>query len=1075
MARPLVLIFQELASPQTTPTTPDLNTVIVGPAYDLFDYPDDATTILLPSAYGSLDLGAGNVSIAGYAPPVAGTDALAVLGGAYPGQGAGSVVDHASVRVWLRLPRVILGSTYLSGAVAPVFGSGITTTSSDRTLIAITGAATVNFVAAGVRPGDRILLTSSLTSTEQTVVRVVQSVGEPNAAGEATNGSLLRITQELPQAGTLASEWTYDTAGEARVEHTLSTQEFVDSAGTFITFPEPGTDKMVLRGGIQLSVLIEPVPSVGTPAPSSSVELRTLSYSEVYLAYRALRQDLQAVGQATQDSIVTVNGVMSVTGLGKIDARNPLAVGVYVALQNAGAVPIYYYGVSANDAAGHLAARGQMSSRRDLYCFVPLTDDIQIHAAYKTEFDQLSLPSYAQQYGIVQKFRIAIGSIPLPVARTISSGSIFGVATQPAGASTLQHRTLSIASTSTGAYPTNSVSVRNVLPGDSVTIGMLNTTDATWQTRRGTHLVGHVNSSVNYPNSGNPSAIELIPGTSRWVNALSSTPVDMELLIRGADGSTKVSSLAQVSVSDSGGGLRFLMKNPTVVGGPYTITYALNAALTSVGIAIAGFAVTITVNGTHTHTAVKNAVDAHPVLSTLMDVEIVSGAGVAVNAGSQSVRDPVVGQTGAAAAITVVGSVVTVSGLTGMVSASAGRYLEISGSATPANNGVFLISSVPGATSAVIVNPSAVTDAGPLNWQERYTYTSVAVVSGSCTATIALNDLLFNRLSDASAQFLTNGVLPGDTLEFPLDPNNYAPNAYAGRVLSYRVAAVQNQNSLLIANGADDTASAANELPHYFARDFQDRYIDNDLITPNALNYRIRRALDLTQQVEALGTIAQSVSSKRLTLIWPDQVEVADLRDGSLPRSLPSTRTLASLQPSAYLACAVGGVIAGIPPQAGLTNGTFLGVTRLVHSQNYFSEMQLSQISDLGFFVCVQRVPGALPECIHQLTTAPTAIETGEVSVVKNVDFLSKFFQELLEQFIGQYNVLPETLNEIYRAVSDGAQNLIGRRIARFGAPLLDGSVTSLAVSEFSADRVELFFRGTVARPLNTVAFHLVV
>lgn len=1067
MARPLVLIFQELASPQTTPTTPDLNTVIVGPAYDLFDYPDDAASILLSSAYGSLDLGAGNAVISGYAPPVTGSDALTVLDGGYPEQSAGAVVDHASVRVWLRLPRVILGSTYLSGTVAPVFGAGITTTASDRTLIAITGSATVNFVAAGVQPGDRIILTSSLTGTEQTVVRVVQSVGEPNAAGEATNGSLLRITQELPAGGSSASTWTYDTTGEARVERSVLTQEFVDTAGTFITFPEPGTDKMVLKGGIQLSILLTPVPSVGSPAPSGSVVARSLSYSEVYLAYRAVRQDLQAVGQATQDSIVTVNGVATVTGLGKIDARNPLAVGVYVALQNAGTVPVYYYGVSSNDSAGHLSARGQMSSRRDLYCFVPLTDDIQIHAAYKTEFDQLSLPSYAQQYGIVQKFRIVIGSIPLPVARTVVSGSISGVSAQPSGASTTQYRTLSIASGSTG-----SIGVRNVVPGDSVTIGMVLSSNADWQSRRGTHSVGHVNSSRNYPNPGDPSALELIPGTSRWLTNASPVTSDIELLIRGVDGSTKVSSLASVQVTGTGGAITYNMKAPTVVGGPYTITYALNGAVTSVGVSIVGFSVTLTVNGTMTHTVLANAVNTHPVLSTLMEAVVNSGGGVAVAPAGQ-VRDPVVGQTGAAAAITVAGSVVTVSGLTGMVAASAGRYLEISGSATPANNGVFLISSVPGATSAVIVNPSAVTDAGPLNWQERYPYTAVTVVSGSCTASVVVNDLLFNQLTDASAQFLTNGVLPGDTLEFPLDPNNYTTGAYAGRVLSYRVSTVQNENNLLIANGEDDTASSAKELPHFFARDFQDRYIDN--IAPNALNYRVRRALDLTQQVESLATIAQSVSSKRLTLIWPDQVEVADLRDGSLPRAVPSTRALASLQPSAYLACAVAGVIAGIPPQAGLTNGTFLGVTRLVHSQNYFSEMQLSQISDSGFFVCVQRVPGALPECVHQLTTAPTAIETGEVSVVKNVDFLSKFFQELLEQFIGQYNVLPETLNEIYRAVTDGAQNLVGRRIARFGAPLLEGSITSLAVSDFSADRVELFFRGRVARPLNTVAFHLVV
>jgi hypothetical protein len=1078
MARPLVLIFQELASPQTTPATPDLNTIIVGPAYDLFDYPDDASTILLPSTYGELEMGAGNGTYATYAPPATGTDAVTVLDSAYPGQSAGSRVDHASVKAWLRMPRVVMGSTSLSSTIAPVFGASVTTSASDRTLITITGTPTTNFVAAGIQPGDRIILTSSNTSVEQTVVRVVQSVGEPNAAGlvASANVDKLRLTQQLPDAGSGEGYWVYDTTTEIRIERTLASQQLIDTTATLLTFPEPGTDKLVIKGGVTLPVVVTPAAVEGSTPPSSTTEDRALSYAEIYLPYRALRQDLQAVGSATADSIVVINGVTQITGLGKIDARNPLAVGVYVALQNAGSVPIYYYGVATDDAAGHLSARGQMGSRRDLYCFVPLTTDIQIHAAYKTEFDQIAEPSYAQQYGVVQKFRIAIGSVPLPVSRTIASGSISGVSSQPTGVNTNKNRTLSIASTSTGVYPANSVNVRNVLPGDSVTIGMISTTDSSWQTRRGTHLVGHVNSSANYPNSGDPSALEIIPGTSRWLDGTASaSAADIEVLVRGTDGNVKMSSLAQVDITDAGGSLRFLMKNPTVVGGPYTITYALNAALTSVGINIAGFAVTITVNGSHTHKNVKDAVAAHPVLSTLMSVEILSGTLVAVDAASQATRDAVSGQTGSSPA-TIAGATAgntRIQGLSGMVTQSVGRYLTLTGFATTGYNGTFLIAAFIDANTVDIVNATALSAETGGTWTERYAYTSVAVVANSCTATVALNDNLFNKLTDSTALFLTAGVLPGDVLEFPLDPNNYAPTAFDERVLSYRVSTVQNENNLLIANGEDDTASIAKELPHYFVRDYQDRWLDD--ATPNALNYRIRRSLSLDEQVFALVQTAQSVRSKRLTMVWPDLVEVSDLRDGSLGRSIPSTRTLAGLQPSTYLACAVAGVVAGVPPQAGLTNGSFIGFSRLVHAQGYFSETQLSRISDGGHFVCIQRTPGALPECIHQLTTNPTAIETGELSVVKNVDFLSKFFQDLLETFIGQYNVLPETLNEIYRAVSDGAQNLQSRRIARFGAPLISGTITSLAVSEFSADRIELFFRGTVARPLNTVAFHLVV
>lgn len=1079
MARPLVLIFQELAAPQGTPPTPDLNTIVVGPAYDLFDYPDDASTILLSSTYGQLEARAGNGTYTGYQPPAAGSDALTVLDGAYPGQSSGSKVDHASVKAFLRLPRVVLGSTYLGALIAPVFGGSVTTSSADRTLVTITGGVTTSFVAAGIQPGDRVILTSSQAGVEQTVVRVVQSVGEPNGAGLVAPGNehKLRLTQQLPDSGAGLGQWTYDANTEIRIERTLATQELLDPTDTIVTFPEPGSDKLVIKGGVTLSLQLTPVATVALPAPTATTVSRTLSYAETYLSYRALRQDLQDVGSVTSDDIRVVGGVSVLGSLGKIDARNPLAVGAYLALQNGGSVPIYYYGVATDDAAGHTAARGAFSPRRDLYCFIPLTQDLNIHAAYKSEFDQMADPTYAQTNGVIQKFRIVLGSIPLPTTETIYSGSISGVAQQPTGVTTNLYRTVSLAAASTG-----SIGVRSVLPGDSVTFG-LTPSSADWQNRRGTHTVSHVNSSKDYPNPGDPSAFEVVPASSRWDDAAGAVAGDIEILIRAPDGTVKVSNLAQVDVSTGAGGtlgtVRYTMKAPTTVGGPYTIVYAESPGIAAVSVSIAGFAITITVDGTtHTHTNVANAVNAHAVASSLMLAAVQAGGGQVVTPASQATRDAISGQSGAAANI-VAGAAVgnmRVTGLTGMTALSVGNYLTISGAASAANNGTFLIVAFGGATQVDVANAGAVipdANNGALAWVERRPYTSIVPITGSCTATVALNDDLFNRLEDSSATFLTAGVLPGDTIEFPLDPNNYGPTAYDGRVLSYKVSTVQNENRLLIANGVDDTGSVAKELPHFFARDVQDRYIDNTV--PNAQNYRILRALSLDDQLLALVTIAQSVRSKRLSVMWPDQVEVSDLRDGSLPRAVATTRTLAGLQPSYYLACAVGGVIAGIPPQAGLTNGTFIGFSKLVHAQGYFSEPQLSRLSDGGLFVCVQRTPSALPECIHQLTTDPTAIETGELSVVKNVDFVSLFFQNILETFIGQYNVLPETINEIARAVSDGSEQLKGRRVARFGAPLLEGAITSIGVSSFSADRIELYFTGRVPRPLNTVAFHLVV
>lgn len=87
---------------------------------------------------------------------------------------------------------------------------------------------------------------------------------------------------------------------------------------------------------------------------------------------------------------------------------------------------------------------------------------------------------------------------------------------------------------------------------------------------------------------------------------------------------------------------------------------------------------------------------------------------------------PITGQSGSAASIIVSMSIVSVSGLTGMLAdESLGRFITISGSATAANDGTFQITSVLSASMIVINNVLAVTDGnnGSISWVERSAYT----------------------------------------------------------------------------------------------------------------------------------------------------------------------------------------------------------------------------------------------------------------------------------------------------------------------------------------------------------------
>jgi len=980
--KPLILIFLEVVQPTATPATPDLNAVVVGPAYDVLDYLDDGGTTLLPSTYGQLEQPPTT-----YTPPALGSAALTVLDGAYPSQNAGSRVDHASVRVTLREPRVVLGSTVSTLTVAPVLGVGITTSSSDRTLITLTTPA-INFLTAGIRPGDRLVLRSS---AGQDCVRVVASVGEPNGDGLSTSGneSKLRVTQELPASGGGAGQWTYNTTGEMRIERVLATQTLDDA--TKISFPEPGSDKLQVGGGVTLSVALTPHPSVATPAPTTTTVSRPLSYAPVYLGYRALRQDLQRVGSVLPTDEVVVNGVPTIRGVGKIDARNPLAVGLKLALNNGGNVPIYYWGVGSDDSTGHTYARARMATRSDLYCFVPLTQDINVLGAYKQAFEQQASPLYARDRGVLQRFRIVIGSLALPSAQTLFSETISGVATAVSGVASGLYRTLTINNASTGA----DLAVTSVLPGDIIAFGLSAGGAAEWENRRGTHRIAHVNSS--FVASTTNTQVEVTPGSARWDDTAGASADDIEFEIRDpVTGTVKASNYAAVVIATGSGGtlgsIRYTRKALTLVGGPYTIRYtASGLANTDVTFTVTGFTIVMTMGSTITHTQLAAAVAADSVLGALFDVAVESGGSQAVIPASQ---DPV----------------------------------------APA---------------------------------------SVLPESGVCTSTVAVNDDLFNDLVDATATFLADGVRAGDIIELPLDPNNYSATAFDGRLLSYRVASVLSETRLRIANGYDDEPSVARELPHYYLRDLADRLLDNT--TPNALSYRVRRTLNDDEAATAAVALAQSLRSKRVSVVFPDLVGVADLRDGSLTRAVPSVRTLAGLLPSYYLACCVAGVVAGTPAQMGLTGGSLIGIDRLRNATDRFTEEQLSVINDGGYLLCTQETEGALPSCVHQLTTDPTTLETGELSVVKNLDFIMAGYQGLLRSFLGRYNNIPEAEGDIQQAVDTYTVLLRGRKVDKIGAPLLEGKLVSLATSPTAGDTKEAFFQVKIPKPLNNIGFHLVV
>lgn len=846
-----------------------------------------------------------------YTPPVASTPAIVLA--APPGITAGAWVAPTSIGVIFDDLRAILVSR-TDGAV----------TNNDNLLT----SAGATFVTTGVAAGDTLIIANPPGPATPNLVLTVR---------EVVSETTLRVTTNfLATVGSLAF----------RVERTVQDTTIATS---FVVPPVfRASNEITILGGVTVTI--------------GGIQ-RVVSYAKVYVQYLAYRMDLQEV-----DSVISDDEIR--TKVGKIDARNPLAAHLWVARQNAGSAPIYFYGLSSNDLAGYTDAKDVISSNKRVYAEIVTIPDVAVVAMLKTDNVTLADPVTALADGIPQKFRAVIGSEELPVTTLLVDETVTGTTEQRSGAIPPGVRTITL-----GAGV--NLLTSNVRPGDQLIL------TASEGVLDGTYTIAHINSaSVLETDTAFPATVGAAEGANIRVYrpSLGTNPI-AEIEARASYTTAAVTYRSRVA---------------GITPGARTIALVQSGS---------------TPNGIHSVIEVAG-------VSTVINGDFASG-------------------------------LVTATGIVNALTTGAGVTTPFVGS----------------------VNLSATTSSGAT---VQAAFAATALSTGtpgldSITSTAAL-DAVFIRIFDSTATFLTDGVQAGDVIEIPSNPNGVFGSTYK----SFVVNEVLSEQRIEIANIAtgvyvNNTGTVENELPH-----LDNRLGTGTLVTQGSIRYRVQRVLNKERQVEYLQSISQSLRSQRAVMAWPDLVDVADLVDGSLPRNADGSAALAASQAGTYLAAAIGGLCAGLPNHQGLSRISIAGVRKLYHSSGYFTEAQLSALSDAGWFVFVQDTPESLPFCIHQLTTDPSSLQTGEFSMVRNFDFLSKFFTAILDPFIGVWNVNEETLGFMRQAVNSGIDQLKLRKVARIGAPLIDALITSLDVSDASPDRVELYMTVNRPVPLNVIGLHLV-
>jgi len=732
-----------------------------------------------------------------------------------------------------------------------------------------------------------------------------------------------------------------------------------------------------------------------------------VNYAQMYIGYRELRTDLQDV--KVLDNTDAIEAL-----LGTVDERNPLAVGAQTTFANTN-TPIQVFGVGADTLAGQTSARDRMTTREDIYALVPLTDSlsgadwVSVIALWKTHCVAFADPAKS-------KFRIVIGSYDiLPSEKSSAPPSLVG---------------------STEAGPTDGIDVF-VDPHASaefVTKGI-----------GSSHLLDITHAD------GTPAILTAANGKNLFTEQ---TPAYAAKALLGAMGEKRLRTSAVFAGATSGAErcdyfIREAIlqaEGGTVVASADACNWTSSDAGASTTITKAGSGAFSTVQAGDVAQVTGGATAAHNdgflVLSKTADsVKINLAYGADANSGSMNVRvyRPVVGVT---SATWTSDHVLTKAGAFVGVAIGDLAVVTPSTDGTTASRGMWVVTAADDNSITVaydgtykLVDPgSAITNVAVFHMKAAH---GVAGITTRKRLT---------RLRDNTATFLTT-VLPGELIEIPY-PANTDPTLWDTAKTAWPIDTVIS-NELL---GAD--LETLEELgPNAFIAGFSGN-----------CHYRIAITLDKTAQVTELNTITTSVKNMRCVMVWPNEV--------LLPTEIMNNLTgVRSHQKGQYLACAVGGLVAGLPSQQGFTYIGIGGIAQLFNSNFYFNDDQLTALRNGGWYVFVQDGESSLPYTIHEVTTDVSAYEFGELMHVKNFDYIANSYKVVLQEFLGRYNIMPETITSIVASLESRSKFLRARSFAKIGPPLLDAVIG--LVEQTESDMVEVYMEIDMPNVLNKIGLHL--
>jgi hypothetical protein len=254
------------------------------------------------------------------------------------------------------------------------------------------------------------------------------------------------------------------------------------------------------------------------------------------------------------------------------------------------------------------------------------------------------------------------------------------------------------------------------------------------------------------------------------------------------------------------------------------------------------------------------------------------------------------------------------------------------------------------------------------------------------------------KLSNIAALLLSVGIDPSGTIEvtdgvyldIATDGKKYNISSVSGSVVTVRVTFAPGEN--------DDGYYSLTNLPTtLISESFNIKVRGDKLETSDG-------DLDYPKIAETYAALGNSYGDRRVTMVAPDQCAV-------------SVSGLEQLIKGYYMCAGISGMIGQQPPQQGFTNFPMTGYTRVIGSNDSFSDRQMNVGAAGGTYWVIQDVANGPLTSRHQLTTDTSSIEKRELSITRVVDYTAKFMRAGLRNFIGKFNITQGFLDTLSTVV----------------------------------------------------------